>query len=87
MNYPGGARKKNNVSFPDVKTSHQNRGMTLEGELNDSNEYYRAIGKAYIYKKPTPIQITESKIICFILFIPLLYASFGQIKTHSFVSG
>ena len=33
--------------------------MTLEGELNDSNEYYREIEKAYIYKKPTPIKITK----------------------------
>ena len=33
--------------------------MTLESELNSSNEYYRSIDKAYIYKKPTPIKITK----------------------------
>ena len=33
--------------------------MTLEAELNISNEYYRKIDKAFIYKKPTPIKITK----------------------------
>lgn len=33
--------------------------MTLESELNSSNEYYREIDKAYIYKKPTPIKIVK----------------------------
>ena len=55
MNYPNGLKK--------VHTNHEinysNRGMPLESELNDSNEYYREIEKAYIYKKPTPIKITK----------------------------
>ena len=55
MNYPNGLKKKNQVSI----TTHKNRGMTLENELNISNEYYREIDKAYIYKKPTPVQITK----------------------------
>lgn len=33
--------------------------MTLESELNSSNEYYIEIDKAYIYKKPTPIKIVK----------------------------
>ena len=33
--------------------------MTLEADINISNEYYREIDKAYIYKKPTPIKITK----------------------------
>ena len=33
--------------------------MTLEGDINESNEYYREIDKAIIYKKPTPIKITK----------------------------
>ena len=53
MNYPNGLKKTNQVSI----TTHKNRGMNLENELNISNEYYRAIDKAYIYKKPTPIKI------------------------------
>ena len=55
MNYPNGLKKiliKNNIEY-------KNRGMTLESEINSSNEYYREIDKAYIYKKPTPIKITK----------------------------
>jgi recombination protein U len=58
MNYPNGI-KKNNTTIHHEKIDHKNRGMTLESELNISNEYYREIDKAYIYKKPTPITITK----------------------------
>lgn len=54
MNYPNGLKKQ-----PVAITTHKNRGMTLESELNVSNEYYKEIDKAYIYKKPTPIKITK----------------------------
>ncbi len=57
MNYPNGKRKSINKSLKEI--SYKNRGMTLEGEINESNEYYREIGKAFIYKKPTPITITK----------------------------
>ena len=33
--------------------------MSLEKDLNDTNNYYANINKAFIYKKPTPIQITK----------------------------
>lgn len=55
MNYPNGIKKTSMVNI----TTHKNRGMTLENELNISNEYYCEIDKAYIYKKPTPIKITK----------------------------
>ena len=58
MNYPNGIKKKSNNSY-DSKISHKNRGITLENEINSSNEYYREIEKAYIYKKPTPIKIVK----------------------------
>ena len=58
MNYPNGLKKKI-IIRNDTSTSHKNRGMTLESEINISNEYYREIDKAYIYKKPTPIKITK----------------------------
>ena len=58
MNYPNGIKKKDNNSY-DSKISHKNRGITLENEINSSNEYYREIEKAYIYKKPTPIKIVK----------------------------
>ena len=59
MNYPKGTKKEANSSILSHEVNYKNRGMTLEGELNDSNEYYREIEKAYIYKKPTPIKITK----------------------------
>ena len=59
MNYPGGIKKENNPSSIAKTLSHKNRGMTLEADLNITNEYYRDIDKAYIYKKPTPIKITK----------------------------
>ncbi|WP_017755541.1 Holliday junction resolvase RecU [Calidifontibacillus oryziterrae] len=39
--------------------SYSNRGMTLEDDINETNEYYLACGKAVIHKKPTPIQIVS----------------------------
>ncbi|MET3696077.1 recombination protein U [Bacillus oleivorans] len=35
------------------------RGMSLEEDLNATNEYYRQAGIAVIHKKPTPIQIVQ----------------------------
>lgn len=60
MNYPNGIKKINNHYNSLLNTeSHKNRGMTLESEINSSNEYYREINKAYIYKKPTPLKIVK----------------------------
>ena len=61
MNYPSGIKKQESktLSLLQKSISHKNRGMTLENEINISNEYYRDIDKAYIYKKPTPIKITK----------------------------
>ena len=54
MNYPNHILKtyKNPLS-------HKNRGMDLEEELNLSNEYYLEKDKALIFKKPTPIGVTN----------------------------
>ena len=59
MNYPSGIRKQKKQTLSQENISHKNRGMTLEGDINISNEYYRDINKAFIYKKPTPIKITK----------------------------
>ena len=59
MNYPSGIKRKENTPISEKKIDYKNRGMSLEGEINFSNEYYREIEKAYIYKKPTPIKITK----------------------------
>ena len=58
MNYPNGIKKKT-ISVESTPKSHKNRGMNLEDELNQTNEYYRDMDIAYIYKKPTPIKITK----------------------------
>ena len=54
MKYPNGIKPiiKHNISY-------NNRGMNLENDINLSNEYYATNDIAYIYKKPTPIQITK----------------------------
>ncbi|WP_096467797.1 Holliday junction resolvase RecU [Aneurinibacillus soli] len=36
-----------------------NRGMTLEEEVNESNQYYVAQEIAAVHKKPTPLQIVK----------------------------
>ena len=59
MNYPNGIKKYTNTNKMTTNINYKNRGMTLEAELNSSNEYYRKIDKAFIYKKPTPIKITK----------------------------
>jgi recombination protein U len=41
------------------KPKHGNRGMTLEEDINRSNDYYLTNGVAVIHKKPTPVQIVD----------------------------
>lgn len=40
-------------------TIYGDRGMTLEQEINDSNNYYLHKNIAVIHKKPTPVQIVK----------------------------
>ena len=54
MKYPSGIKKE----YINI-TSHSNRGMDLENDLNDSNAYYLNSNIAVIYKKPTPITINK----------------------------
>ena len=58
MNYPNGIKKPNQTKEKS-NINYKNRGMTLEEDINISNEYYIEINKAFIYKKPTPIKITK----------------------------
>lgn len=55
MNYPNNIKKTSSNHF----SSHKNRGMDLESDLNLTNEYYQEIDRALIYKKPTPIGVTK----------------------------
>ncbi len=61
LNYPNGqqrlaihnvVRKKDNRMF-------SNRGMSLEDDINVTNEFYLETNQAVIHKKPTPVQIVN----------------------------
>lgn len=54
MNYSTPIKKKtNNIN------SYGNRGMGLENDISETNNYYRLNDIAIIYKKPTPITISK----------------------------
>ena len=55
MNYPKGVKNINSDNI----IKYDNRGMDLESDLNLTNQYYIDEEIAYIYKKPTPIQVTK----------------------------
>src|SRR5690625_1133322 len=62
MRYPSGV--KNNLSSQHLPSSkvhntYSNRGMTLEEDIHQTNEFYLETNKAIIHKKPTPIQIVN----------------------------
>ncbi len=57
INYPDNIKK---VSKEKIKT-YSNRGMLLEDDINETNNYYLKKDIAVIYKKPTPIQIVKTK--------------------------
>jgi len=54
MKYPNGIKKQ----YINIK-SHSNRGMNLENDINDTNNYYLVNDIAIIHKKPTPITINK----------------------------
>src|SRR5690625_4144683 len=56
MNYPNGLRRSNFVS---TNSGFSNRGMSLEEDINNTNQYYLDTNTADIHKKPTPIQVVK----------------------------
>lgn len=50
--------KKDKVKKP-VSFTSANRGMSLEDDINKSNEYYLSKEIALIYKRPTPINVVK----------------------------
>lgn len=42
-----------------ILSSHSNRGMDLENDLNNTNSYYLDNDIAIVYKKPTPIKVSK----------------------------
>ncbi|WP_102345813.1 Holliday junction resolvase RecU [Bacillus sp. Marseille-P3661] len=62
IRYPNGRAfipKATNQKRGNKQLSYSNRGMTLEEDINETNEYYLIHGKAVIHKKPTPVQIVN----------------------------
>jgi len=55
MLYPNNIQKKTTKNI-----NYSNRGMDLESLINETNEYYIEKDMALIYKKPTPIGISEA---------------------------
>lgn len=56
MNYPN---KKPNKDKKTVVNPHSKLGMSLEKDINTTNEYYLYKDLAIVYKKPTPIKIVK----------------------------
>lgn len=56
IHYPGAAAPAKGQTCSD---NHAGRGASLEEDLNLSNQYYRDINKAVVYKKPTPVQVVH----------------------------
>jgi len=60
MKYPKGSKKviRSTTSNEKIAT-YGNRGMDLEKEINETNQYYLEKDIAVIYKKPTPIKVVK----------------------------
>ncbi len=64
FNYPNG-KKYVSKDTPIKKRKQSNtivygkRGMTLEEDINETNDYYLSHKLAVIHKKPTPVQIVD----------------------------
>lgn len=56
IKYPNG---KNNYNKQKLSGLTSRRGMSLEEDLNQTNDYYRFKSLAVVHKKPTPIQIVN----------------------------
>jgi len=61
MNYPNGKRSSSIRQNQSTNTAlgYGNRGMSLEEDINITNEFYLNTDKAIIHKKPTPVQIVN----------------------------
>ena len=65
MKYPNGKKYVKNEEAANEKKEHRtilsaaNRGMSLEEDINLSNEFYKEHGVALITKRPTPINIVK----------------------------
>ncbi len=56
IGYPN---QKSKATNHEVRDNYMGRGMSLEDDLNKSNEYYLETQRALIHKKPIPVQIVK----------------------------
>jgi len=62
MRYPSGTRRNQLTRQSTTRnstTNYSNRGMSLEDDIQQTNQFYLEVNKAVIHKKPTPIQIVN----------------------------
>lgn len=66
MNYPNGKPFKPNQTRGGIMNASQHskieyggRGMTLENDIERSNQFYMKQRRAVIHKKPTPVQVVH----------------------------
>lgn len=59
MKYPRGVRAPNSNYQANKQVQYGQRGMTLEKDLDRTNQFYLESKKAVIHKKPTPVQIVN----------------------------
>src|SRR5690625_4785957 len=60
MNYPQGLRSRRSTQASKRQpVNYANRGMSLEEDINATNQYYLTMKKALVHKIPTPIQIVN----------------------------
>lgn len=60
MNYPNGKKGYGSAKPKHGSTTNfSNRGMSLEDDINLTNQYYLNADIAVIHKKPTPVQIVN----------------------------
>ena len=60
MKYPNGIRPNQNKHMrKQAVYTYANRGMSLEEDINITNDLYNTSHRAVVHKKPTPIQIVR----------------------------
>ncbi|UOF92131.1 Holliday junction resolvase RecU [Fodinisporobacter ferrooxydans] len=64
IRYPAGTKPKRVQSIPGQLASSRpyssvGRGMTLEKDINETNQYYNETLRALVFKKPTPVNIVH----------------------------
>jgi recombination protein U len=61
IKYPAGLRRPHTAEpeTRSTKASAAGRGMQLEADINQTNDWYRQCDRAVVYKKPTPITIVK----------------------------